>query len=59
VCSNLCSETCSEVKRPQRSHRNREGGCELLNWFRIGKMAGCCADGNEPSDSTKSGEFLR
>jgi len=26
-------------------------------WFRIGPVVGCCEHGNEPSGSTKGGEF--
>jgi len=28
-----------------------------LAWLRIGAVAGCCENGNEPSDSIRGGEF--
>ena len=34
------------------------GACTGLNWIRKGQVTGSCKRGNEPSGSTKCGEFL-
>jgi hypothetical protein len=60
-----------EEKRPMgRPMRRWEDGIKMdlqevgcgawigLSWLRIGQVAGTCECGNEPSGSTKCGEFL-
>jgi hypothetical protein len=61
-----------EVKRPFRRARPkwednirmdlREVGWEAVDWIYVAQdrdqVAGCCERGNEPSGSTKGGEFL-
>ena len=53
--------------RPRRRRENtikmdlQEVGCGVWtgsSWLRIGKVAGNCECGNEPSGSIKCGEFL-